>query len=201
MKKTFLTLSLSLLLVGFSYSQKTASGTFMASGSIGLTFNTEKSNDGTSTATDGKYSSIKINPRIGYFVMDGLAVGAGINISIYGYKWDGSANKVNTTSLAFAPFARYYTDMGLFGHGSVSLGSGKNKFTQDIGGTETTTETKFGLFGFEIGGGFAYFLNDNVAIEPLLVYGSNSLKDKTVAPNTKNINGGIQLRIGVRVFL
>lgn len=200
MKKTLLTLSLSLLLVGFSYSQKTASGTFMASGSIGLAFNTEKSFDGTTTTTDGKSSLINFNPTIGYFVIDGLAVGAGINISTSSYKWDGSADQNKTSSLAFAPFVRYYTDMGLFGHGSVSLGSGKNKFTQDNGGTVTTSETKFGLFGFEIGGGFAYFLNDNVAIEPLLVYGSSSIKSK-VAPNPKSIDGGIQLRIGISVFL
>ncbi|MDH5475042.1 MAG: hypothetical protein OEX22_05065 [Cyclobacteriaceae bacterium] len=202
MKKIVLTLSLGVLLAGFSYSQKTTKGTKMASGTIGLTFNTEKRDDGTAITTRGKYSAINMNPNVGYFIMDGLAVGGGINIATSNYKRDGSADKLNTTSLAFAPFARYYTDMGLFGHVSVSLGSGKEKDTQDNGGGNVTvTETNFGLFGFEFGGGYAYFLNDNVAVEPMLIYGSNSIKDKTAAPNTKEIHGGIQFRIGISVFL
>lgn len=201
MKRTLLTLSLGVLLVGFGYSQKTSAGTFMAGGNIGASFNTQKFDDGTATTTVGKQTTIAFNPSVGYFIMDGLVVGAGINLSSSTTKFDGSIRKDVFTTTSFSPFGRYYLDMGVFGHAQVQLGSATDKDTRDVGGTTVTTTNNYGLFGFEVGGGYAYFLNDNVAIEPLLVYASNSFKDKTAAPNTKDISGGIQLRIGISVFL
>jgi len=202
MKKTILLLSLTVLLVEFGFTQKTSKGAIMASGSIGMSFNTSKYDDGNSVSTQGKSNTIQLNPNIGYFISDGLAVGAGINAMHYSFKNDGSADKVSMNTIALAPFVRYYTDMGLFGHGSVAFGAGSTKNINDLGGGATNeTKEKIGIFGFEIGGGYAYFLNDNVAIEPLLLYSRNAIKNKTAAPNTSDINGGIQIRIGITIFL
>lgn len=129
---------------------------------------------GSGTTTDESCNSISFNPFGGYFVIDGVAVGAGITIQSDSFKPDGQSGKFTLSQLTVSPFGRYYHSSGFFGHLGFNFGSAK--FKDDIGGS--TFEDKYSVFGFELGGGYAIFLNDNVAIEPLLTYESNSSKDE-----------------------
>ena len=150
---------------------------------------------GSGTSTDGSSNSISFNPFGGYFIIDGIAVGAGISIQSDSFKPDGQPGKFTFSQLTVSPFGRYYHSSGFFGHLGFNFGSAK--FKDDTGGS--TFEDKNSVFGFGLGGGYAIFLNDNVAIEPLLMYESNSLKDKD--SDVKDIQKGVVIRIGFNIFL
>ncbi len=105
---------------------------------------------------------LSINPKLGYFVRDNLAIGAGINLGLTG------AAGVTTLNYGILPFARYYFTTGTFESkrtrffGEVDLGvSGINTFAP-AGNTSTN-----GL-SFSGGPGMAYFITPNVGFESLL---------------------------------
>ncbi len=105
---------------------------------------------------------ISINPKLGYFVRDNFAIGAGINLGLTG------AAGVTTLNYGILPFARYYFTTGTFESkrtrffGEVDLGvSGVNVLAS---GNNTSTN---GL-SFSAGPGMAYFITPNVGLETLL---------------------------------
>jgi hypothetical protein len=105
---------------------------------------------------------LSINPKIGYFVRDNFALGAGLNIGLTG------AAGVTTLNYGILPFARYYFTTGTFESkrtrffGEVDLGvSGVNVFAT---GNNTSTN---GL-SFSAGPGMAYFITPNVGMETML---------------------------------
>ena len=194
MKHNFLTI---LLLVSFyvGYAQ-TEQGKKMLGGNIGMSFNTNKVDvPGFGTATIGKTSTIVFSPVGGYFFMDGVAGGVSLSYENETIKEDGQTGKDVSTQFVFGPFGRYYHDSGVFGHFGLNVGSGKNEDT--IGGNQGTNE--WGIFGLDFGAGYAYFLNDNVAVEPMLLYATYSNKDKV--SDVKLTDNGIQIRIGFNIFL
>jgi len=86
---------------------------------------------------------IQLNPDVGYFLMDNLAVGGNITIS----KLDGS-----DLVFGIGPFARYYLNNGFFGQIQfeyLKIGDGN--------------DTKYGLSI-----GYSYELTESVRIEPIL---------------------------------
>jgi len=176
---------------------QTQQGSFLAGGSISMAFEKEKSKfDGTTTDGDS-HTDISFAPIGGIFFADGMVAGAGITVSSSVRESDDGSIKSTTTGFGIMPFFRYYHESGLFGHASFAVGSGKSTF--ESGGTET--ETKFGLFEWELGPGYALFLNENVAVEGLLVYNSETQSIKDVTGDPKNITTGILISIGFTVFI
>jgi len=170
-------------------------GRYLVGGGLSLSATTEKVDNGTTTTTQGKNTSFTLSPNAGYFIIDNLAVGAGLDMSISSFKADGSSNKHSTTQTTFNPFVRYYLDPGIFFQGRVGFGGATDKDTSG----STTTTTKFNVFTWDIGAGYAYFLNDYVAIEPLIKYGITTYKTKNT--DAKDKNGGIGFSIGLQVYL
>ena len=101
--------------------------------------------DATFQAFDGG-SSFSASPRVGIFVLDDVVLGAGF--SLYTTK--------GTSQWALGPFIRLY----LFGNekGKMIVQSGFN-----VGGAKNTDTD----FGFDIGAGYAFFLNESIAVELL----------------------------------
>lgn len=85
-----------------------------------------------------------LNPMLGYFVADNAALGASLSYS--------SITKL--TSYSLGPFARYYFNFGLFGHAGLNY-------------SHIESADRKNDFDFVFGVGYAAFLNDNVALEPL----------------------------------
>ena len=170
-------------------------GRYLVGGGLSLSATTEKLDNGTTTTTQGKSTSFALSPSAGYFVIDNLAVGAALDMSVSSFKADGSSNKSSTTQTTFNPFVRYYLDPGIFFQGRVGFGGATDKNTTG----STTTTTKFNVFTWDIGAGYAYFLNDYVAIEPLIKYGTTTYKAKS--GNNKDKNAGIGFSIGLQVYL
>ena len=95
--------------------------------------------------TQKNNSTFIINPMLGYFFADNAALGASISYS--------SISKFDAFDIG--PFARYYLNFGLFGHTGLNF-------------THIKDAEKENNFDFLIGAGYAAFLADNVALEPLV---------------------------------
>ncbi len=131
----------------------------------------------------GNYSSTEIwlAPKVGYFITDNIAVGALLDFTFYGGDDEG-------TYIEFGPYGRYYFNnsgsarfFGEVGVDIVSWDPGKNFDSSSN-------------FGFNIGAGVDYFLNNWVALEGMLNFNSN--KEKDADESATNFG----LRIGVAAF-
>jgi hypothetical protein len=173
-------------------------GTKLVGGQFGLEFSTEKSKLNNQTDTDGKWTSFSFEPRFGYFVINNLAIGGELGVTSYTWKPEGADGKSTGTELTIGPFARYYFEPGIFVEGKYTVGTQKTK--QDYFGD--TEEEKAALSNFALGAGYALFLNDNVALEPMIGFQSSSAKNKTTGePEVKSISSGLFLRVGFQVYL
>ncbi len=101
MKKVFAFVFMTAI-VTTGYGQFSNKGNILLGGSTSLNFgfDTEKSKSGGGSAsTDGKTTSFSLEPTAGYFVMDHLAVGAGLGLGTSTYKPDGSDAKFKTSTI------------------------------------------------------------------------------------------------------
>ena len=174
-----------------SYGQFTQ-GTIMVGGSFGADFDTEKTKTGNTTTVTGHTTSIDIAPSAGYFVIDNVAVGAAIDMYASKYKSKDGLSTNSSNSVSFAPFARYYYQK-FYGQGSFQLGTEKTKYVFDGNTTNTTSN----ISGWSLAVGYAYLLNQNVALEPQIGFQSNGYK----TGNDKDITSGLFLRIGFQIYL
>lgn len=173
MKKVIFTLVIAA--VGFTANAQTAQGNWLMGGNASFT-------SGKSSADGAKSNTtINISPDAGYFVADDLAIGAMVSFqsATGGY-----------SAFSAAPFVRYYflpigDNAKLFGQGSFGFGS--SKFDDD---DESVSSTNW-----SIAAGPAFFLNQNVALETTLFYGSSKQKD-VPAYNTFGLNIGFQIHLG-----
>jgi hypothetical protein len=131
----------------------------------------------TSTTPEGGESTTKMNisPKVGYFVIDNLALGAEVS-----YTKNSSESNATTT---FGPFARYYfaslgTSAKLFGQGEAAFGSE---------GGESVTQ-------FGVHAGVAYFFNNSIALEGSLGY--DNMKVGEAKSSSFGVNVGFQIHFG-----
>lgn len=193
MKKLFL--STLLLVVCASAFAQFEKGRILAGGSISFAANTNKTKTNSATNTDGKTTTLGFNPKAGYFFIDNLAAGLGMDISSSSFKSEGSGNKDVQSSFSLSPFVRYYIEPGIFFQGTFGAGSGK---FEDQTGNVTVT-TKYALTNWSLGAGYAYFIKNNVAIEPFVGYGSTIFKEKST--EVKDISSGLFINIGLQIYL
>jgi hypothetical protein len=171
-------------------------GKILASGSLGFSAqNYKEVYDGT-TEGETKRTNLWFSPKGGYFITDAIVVGAGISISSATTKFDDD-DKYKSTSISFVPFARYYLPQGLFGHLEFGPGNSKDKWLYDDGDEE---EYKYTSFTWSVGAGYAYFLNDHVAVEPMVSYQATtySFQEDT---DLKDKYGTITFQISFSIFL
>lgn len=144
----------------------------------------------------GKSIELEFSPQVGYFVVDNLALGLAIPVSMK-KETDIDDNEEKTTSFAVAPFARYYfgtTNAKPFLQGLVGFGGAKYTYDFDMG---ETIDTKMSLFLWEVGGGVAVFLNESIGIDIGVAYGSSHMKPKeNNDDNAKIISSGFALHVG-----
>lgn len=170
MKK--LVLFFAIAIAAVSANAQTGKGTWLVGGSAG--FSTSKQSGSSSTTT------VNISPDAGYFFADNLAVGANIGFM---------SVKDAYTQFNIGPFVRYYflplgENAKLFGQGNIGFGSYKPS-----GGSSTSS------FNWGLAAGPAFFLNEHVALETTLSYGSFKYSGFD-ATNTFAVNVGFQIHIG-----
>ena len=127
--------------------------------------------------TDLKESNFSINPKVGYFISEDLAIGAEIAIGSGKSKVDGTTVDENS-NFGGGVFARYYfLDLGQRFKTYGELGAG---FVSAKDGLDAA-EVKTSGFGIGVDLGINYFVNQNLAINfglsNILSYNSAKVKD------------------------
>jgi len=193
MKRLFITSIIVLSCVSaFAQFEK---GRILAGGSVSFSATTNKTKTDNATTTNDKTTSFDFGPRAGYFFIDNLAAGLGLDFSTTSWKDDGSDNKETRNEFVISPFVRYYLQPGIFFQGTYGIGPGNYK--EKTG--STTTSTKYTASNWSLGAGYAYFLNSNVAVEPFIGYGARSQKVKD--PDYKNVDSSFFINIGFQIYL
>ncbi len=163
-------------------------------------FGTQKYKSKSADGTYGSGAQIGLTLGGGYFVINNLVIGLQIPLTYMHTKEDATKDKESTTSIIFEPSVRYYFLKGKFKpfvHGGVGYGTAKYKYDPSDGSSSTDN---YSQFVWEIGGGGAFFVTNNVSLDLLLAYTSNTTKAKKDNPDdyrtiTSGIGGGIGLTI------
>ena len=130
----------------------------------------------------GSNFSINLTPRVGYFVQNNLAFGAKVNAGFTGQRGD------NTTfSYGINGFGRYY-----LGNKEVEIGPKEGHFFGEIGGGLGGVKGAEVGFNVNFGPGYAYFLNEHVALEALALYNGQFGKGSV---------NGLSLNVGLQIYL
>ncbi|MEZ5029867.1 MAG: hypothetical protein R2787_00560 [Saprospiraceae bacterium] len=168
LKSLFIT-GLVIGMASFVQAQTVGAGAWMVGGQAGFA---SASTDG----VDDAVNVITIAPNVGYFVIDNLGIGLNLSFTNTSFGDNG------VTDIGVGPYARYYVYQGLFPQVGVSYMSSKVKDQDAV----TQTDINLGV-------GYSFFLNNSVAIEPMLAYTIGGGDDPTT-----NVFG---LLIGIQAFL
>lgn len=161
-------------------------GTILAGGSFGINFGKEYSevrSNNVLVRTEQKFTEVNFNPSIGMFVSDEIALGLAMDIFTRSVEGDHQY-----TNVGVGPFARFYLPMSLFFEGYVGYASQKSG-----------DNTVYNGLGYSLGAGFAFFVNNHVAIEPALRfrgYALSNADDKDI----KQGRSGLLIGIGLQTY-
>ncbi|MCB9347060.1 MAG: outer membrane beta-barrel protein [Lewinellaceae bacterium] len=162
-----------LLSAGTLLAQFTAQGNFMMGSTLGFSAATstitQDKGSGDVATENPTYTQFSIAPSVGYFLIDNLALGIGLD-----YTFNQVKNKTQATNkdsdLLFGPFARYYIpmtdDMSFFLE--ANFGFGNSSDDQEVGGVQQNISTN--IFAVGVGPGFTIFSSDAIGIETLVKY-------------------------------
>ncbi len=159
-RSLFLTSGFLFVCLTGALSQNVGKGVIMAGGNAG--FNVVRANGDSEVL-------FTLNPTAGVFIINGLALGANINLALAD----------NLTQFGFGPFARYYVAPNIFAQSGFGFSSLK------IGDFDANTS----LYG-NIGMGYSIFLNNHVALEPILNFQFGEAQD------VFGVNIGFQVFLG-----
>lgn len=132
--------------------------------------------------------SMRIDPKLGFFVRDNFAVGPYLNIGLATLK--GAGTNVN---YGVGAFGRYYindTAINVVRHGRFFFEGNVGIEGNNPSGGDNTN----GL-GLGIGPGFAYFITPNVGLETMLKY--NGIVGFGSNPTSSTLN----LSVGFQIYL
>ncbi len=133
---------------------------------------------------EGESFNININPRAGYFVSDGVAIGLSLRGGFQSYPGDTQ----NDWNYGIAPFVRYF-----FPEGSSSTGRFFGQADVGIAGARGGSDVDFAA---GVGLGYAHFITRSVALEAILGYNYT----KAGAANSTAQNG-LGVNLGFQIYL
>lgn len=132
---------------------------------------------------EGKSFNVNVNPRAGYFVSDGIAIGASVNAGITTVK-----GADNVWTYGVAPFARYYFPEGasatgrFFGQGELGIAGSSIGKNADL--------------AFGIGAGYAHFITKSVALEAVAGYNYSKATNASATAQS-----GLGVSLGFQIYL
>jgi outer membrane protein len=191
------------VMVGIS-SQYGISGPGANFASIGMYTSKSQSNytwNGTNNQNEStsKHMGINFQPRIGYFVLDNLALGIDANLSHMG-NIDDDDYSYKSTSINAGPFARYYfpgRNVKPFVEASGSYGI--TTYKSEYGSHESSD--KDNLMSFGGGVGLAFPLGEKASFDLMAKYNSYTNKDKDSEYNSKSTLNSITIGLGFSFYL
>ena len=171
----------------------TDKGHFIVDGSVYFSINNSKSEqDG--FETENNTFAFGISPKAAYIIIDNLALGLETSFTYADMEFtntEGSESSSNSSGISVGPFLRYYLSNGFFGQASLGFGTAKSN--------SSDFETKNDVFRYQLGIGYAIFLNQHTSIEPLISYKYNkTTSDQSTSEITNN---GFTLGAGFTIYL
>jgi len=162
------------VLIASSASAQLEKGKILVGGRTNMSFTSVNENhayDGSSVG-EIKTQMFEFSPEIGYFVMDGFAIGANISYrSVKGKIGDGDWSDPSRYT-GISAFGKYYLDYGQF----KPFGMAKLGFMAQSQGSDDADKYRGLSIGFGVGG--AYFITESIAFEAGLVYDYTKFKNK-----------------------
>jgi len=145
--------------------------------SIGFSTMKSKSDSGDDSEKD-KITNFNLSPKIGYFVIDNLAIGLDLNVAYMKYKEGGSdPDTEKITMFTAGPFVRYYIPAGkAYPFFEVNAAFGSLKWAWDGSSDDDVDKTNITSFGG--GAGIAVPIGDRVTFDTMLCYTSMTAKNK-----------------------
>lgn len=207
MKKTRV-LAVLVFALSFSLLQaQTNQGNFMIgaeSDLLGLNFSTLKfksDRSGFEEADADKVMSFNLSPKIGYFVVDNIAVGLDFTLATSRLTEGTSDDETTQSLLAVGPFVRYYVPASTvlpFVEVGATVGRDKTKFEGGV----FEGEYKSNILTFGGGVGVAAPLGDKVMLDIMAGYNSVITKDaEDNDDNDRMLTGNIGVNLGFTVFI
>lgn len=188
---------LSFLVPLLSFSQ-TQEGSILARGAFTVNFNNVKQEVDNDSRRLGSLTTLEFNPSAGFFIIDGIAVGVALDWQRQSAKDINNKRNIEHT-LSLGPFGRFYTELGPFFQAQLSFGGGSDKERPE-GGPEVVH--RFGIFSWGIGLGYPYFLNDNISLEPLLLYRAQNRSRKTAGGSDEITKyRGLMIQFGLVYYI
>jgi hypothetical protein len=194
MKNYFLSVILLVIFSNLTTAQfNTGSKMVGASSSLDFGFFSDKY-QGAVDAT--KYTTINISPRAAYFIQNRIAIGGDINFDLLRSKYD-DEDAGTYTEFLIGPFARYYYKSVAMVRpfGELNFGIG----VSEIGKIGPMYESHNVLYT-GAGIGAAFFLAENFALEGMLSYTYEHMKNKEAEPDVRSNSHGITLNFGFSFF-
>ena len=159
-----------------------------------------------SSLTETGWTNLNITPKVGYFVQDGVAVGAMINFS--NNNVDKTDYELSKSESSIGVFARYYVSNNLFSEVGLSSVSKSDELYGDIksigtnnGNQVEVTDTRVieestSSMDINLGVGYTIVWREHFAIEPFvnLVFSNGEVKSydaassKVISDDVKGTN-------------
>jgi hypothetical protein len=144
-----------------------------------------------------RYNSVTMSPYVGAFVGNGFSLGLIVDLTSSTYKDDEFDSKDKNSQYTVGPVLRFYTPGGLFFHADVMFGKNTYKSSSDWG--SSSGEDKINKY--QLGVGYAIFLNDFVALEPSVMYRSSKLKNTDGDTKGEDKLGEFVIGMGFSIYL
>jgi hypothetical protein len=179
-------------------------GRWLADGTMSLSWNKvesyQPSIDKTITTNSNGFN---LAPRVGYFLFDRFAAGLILNAGTSKNEYEtydffsGTVIKAtsHSKSISVGPFVRYYLPVPVFFQASATFGGQRIEYDEPA----TAGQIKSSLKKWSLAAGYAYFLNDYVAIEPSIGYQSDVTKNKD--NDSKSTVRSIALSAALTIYL
>ena len=183
------TIKLIVVLILLSFLPSTAQitkGNWMVGGSgsfdyAKLTPKNSNSSGSNINYTDDGFYTVTLDPNIGYFIKDKLAIG--VKINLFNSFAEFQSFNLNDTNIGISPNFRYYF-LNVDKAYNIFIEPSYNYYTNNSLGNAS---------GFGLKSGLAIFLNSSVAIEPSLNYVYN--ESDTFKRNNFFLGLGIQVHL------
>lgn len=189
------------------FAQFTARGNFIMGASIGLSTASsqvrEDTGSGTSSGEGPASNQFSITPKVGYLVIDNLAIGIGLDYTFSRVRQP-NQDVIKDSDLLFGPFSRYYLmageDKAFFFE--VNFGFGNSSDNKTVSGVAQNIQTN--IFAVGAGPGFTIFSSDAIGIEALAKYNFARSKFNTelggVQTKTITLTNQIDLSLGILFY-
>lgn len=139
----------------------------------------------------GKQFNINLQPKIGFFIRDNIAIGPYVNLGLSTAKDFGTS-----VSYGVGAFGRYYVNnktMDVVKHGRFFV-----EANAGIEGDNPVSGSSTNGLGLGVGPGFAYFITPNVGLEGLLKYNGIVGFGSSVTSSTLGLGVGFQIYLNSR---